>query len=288
MIATIATTDYQVGDRIYYTGDVANHPSKGVIIKRNEPDRFAPVNYDIWLDEDKHISRGIYHLSFTLGPGQRFWLLSEWEADQQERITQSIATMKQVATPTETRHLTVAETAKLIRPLLTKQFPGVKFSVRSKSYSGGASIDISWTDGPRGKEVDPIIAGFEGASFDGMNDLKTNQESWLLPDGTAGLAHRQESCGGSIPGYESERPSGAERVSFGADYIFTSREVSNWDEREFTALKHIREHCKCEGEQPDDRFGNDWVSSLARRMVRDFDVKETIEETFDRVIINRQ
>ncbi|MBU2177668.1 MAG: hypothetical protein KJ556_21460 [Gammaproteobacteria bacterium] len=69
---------------------------------------------------------------------------------------------------TETRYISVTDTAKLIRPALAKQFPGVKFSVRSQSYSGGASIHVNWTDGPRSREVDQIIKGFEGTSFDGM------------------------------------------------------------------------------------------------------------------------
>ena len=43
----------------------------------------------------------------------------------------------------QARDLSVAETAKVIRATLKPRFPGVRFSVRSKSYSGGASIDIS-------------------------------------------------------------------------------------------------------------------------------------------------
>jgi len=74
-------TEYQAGDRVYYTGDMANLPSEGIIVKRNEPDRFAPINYDIRFDKDGEIHRGVYYLSFESSPGRRFWLLSEWEAD---------------------------------------------------------------------------------------------------------------------------------------------------------------------------------------------------------------
>ena len=42
-----------------------------------------------------------------------------------------------------TKYFTCAETAKLIRQSLKEAFPGVKFSVRSSTYSGGASIDVS-------------------------------------------------------------------------------------------------------------------------------------------------
>ena len=96
---------------------------------------------------------------------------------------------------TEKRYLSCAETARLVRKALKTNFPGIKFSVRSKTYSGGASIDVSWTDGPTTKEVDAVTKSFEGASFDGMIDLKSYHDSIL--DG--------------------------EVVSFGADYVFSNR-----------------------------------------------------------------
>jgi hypothetical protein len=72
----------------------------------------------------------------------------------------------------ERRYLSCAETAKLVRAALKESFPGVKFSVRSDSYAGGASIDVRWVDGPTGKQVDEILGAFEGAYFDGMIDYK--------------------------------------------------------------------------------------------------------------------
>jgi hypothetical protein len=60
--------------------------------------------------------------------------------------------------------------AKNIRVELKRAFPGVKFSVRGKSYSGGNSIDVSWVDGPTSKQVDEIIQKYSGGSFDGMTD----------------------------------------------------------------------------------------------------------------------
>jgi hypothetical protein len=183
------------------------------------------------------------------------------------------------------RRLTVTETAQIIRTTLKRKYPETKFSVRSKSYSGGASIDVSWTDGPRGKEVDEILNGFEGKSFDGMNDLASHQDSWLLPDGTAELAYRPDSYGGSIPEYISNSPNpNAELVSFGADYIFSNRDISNWEQKHVEAAQYIRSHCHCEGIPPNDRFGNDWVNTLANRLVYDQDMKETLEQAFERII----
>ena len=102
------------------------------------------------------------------------------------------------------KYLTCAETAKLIRPVLKSTFPGVKFSVRSDTYAGGASIRIRWTDGPTRKEVDRVVSRYAGATFDGMRDLKEYKAPTIMagPDGEL------------------------REVSFGANYIFTDRDIS--------------------------------------------------------------
>ena len=96
------------------------------------------------------------------------------------------------------KYLTVTETAKLVRTALKEAFPGIKFSVKSSSYSGGASINVSYKDGPTVAQVKSIVSCFEGAYFDGMTDYK---------------------------GYRYNQING-EEVSFGADYIFVRRELS--------------------------------------------------------------
>ena len=59
-------------------------------------------------------------------------------------------------------YLSVADTAKLVRSALKKAFPGVKFSVRSTSYSGGSSVRVGWTDGPQTAEVDKVAQPLAG------------------------------------------------------------------------------------------------------------------------------
>ncbi len=114
------------------------------------------------------------------------------------------------------RYITVAETAKLVRKALKHNFKGYKFSVRSKSYSGGASVDVDWTDGPTVSDVDKVIKRFEGASFDGMIDLKSHHDSILMSeDGTP------------------------EEVSYAADYVFSHRSFS--DEAEAKIIAGIEE-----------------------------------------------
>ena len=127
-----------------------------------------------------------------------------------------------------TRYLSCAETAKLIRVALRAEFPGQKFSVRSSTYAGGASISVGWTDGPSTKEVDQILNRYEGKSFDSSIDMACHWQHWLLPDGTVTVAQGTGTEGsmGFIPSINTDRPEGAELVSMGADYVHTSRELT--------------------------------------------------------------
>lgn len=121
-------------------------------------------------------------------------------------------------------YLSVTETAKLVRAALKKSFPSVIFSVRSKSYSGGASIDVGWTDGPTGKEVNAVIKQYEGGGFDGMQDLAYSYSHWMLPDGSTVVASSTHNFEGGVI---NEKPSpDAVLVHFGADYVFAERKLS--------------------------------------------------------------
>lgn len=113
-----------------------------------------------------------------------------------------------------TKQMSRVETAKAIRAALKQAFPMTKFYVHSKSYSGGSSIDVSWTDGPTTGQVNPILKSFERCGFDGMQDLKT----YLPPTEFKG-----------------------ELVTWGVDYVFGQRSES------FEALKQaafkVAEEC---------------------------------------------
>jgi len=127
---------------------------------------------------------------------------------------------------TSKRYLTAAETAKLVRKALKSAYPSTKFYVTSSTYSGGASIDINWVDGPTTKQVDKTVAAYRGAGFDGMVDLKFNYDAYLMPDGTATIA-KCDGSGCTFDSYENPKPHpDAELVSFGADFIHTSRHHS--------------------------------------------------------------
>lgn len=96
------------------------------------------------------------------------------------------------------KYISVVDTAKLVRAALKESFAGVKFSVTSDSYAGGASINIKYTDGPAESQVKAVISNFEGSYFDGMIDYKG-------------------SCYANLNG---------EEVKFGADFIFIKRNYS--------------------------------------------------------------
>ena len=185
-------------------------------------------------------------------------------------------------TTTETRYVSCADTAKLVRKALKRDFPGVTFSVRSSTYAGGASIDVRWTDGPRAKEVDPTLKQYEGGRFDGMIDMAYSVSHYLRPDGQVLIARDPGTEGqlGSHVGEDNSMladlmPEGVERVRFAADFIFGHRDVSNYDARKADALDWIYANCNVMRVDPfirhsGDQFVNTWVDQLADGMVRNY------------------
>ncbi len=98
-----------------------------------------------------------------------------------------------------TKYFTCAETAKLIRKALREAFPGAKFSVKSHTYSGGASINVSWTDGPNSDQVEAVAGHFKAAYFDSSIDYQGS--IYHMMDG--------------------------QTVHFGADFVFCERHYTD-------------------------------------------------------------
>lgn len=97
------------------------------------------------------------------------------------------------------RYLTAAETAKHVRAALKQAFPGAQFSVRTDTYSLGASIRVRWTDGPTSSAVAAVVNRFQGSDFDALTDMSTPRPP-IEVDG--------------------------ESVRSGADHVFTTRTQS--------------------------------------------------------------
>lgn len=68
------------------------------------------------------------------------------------------------------RYVDAAETAALVRQALKEAFPRTRFSVRSRRFAGGSSVDVAWTDGPAVAQVEAVVDRFEGRRFDGATD----------------------------------------------------------------------------------------------------------------------
>lgn len=165
-------------------------------------------------------------------------------------------------------YIDIVDVCKLVRDTLKTHFGKFPFSVRAKRYSGGSSITVYWTDGPREKEVEKYIDQFCGADFDGMQGLKTYHDAETLvgKDGTVRHIH------------------------YGNDYIFTARTITQWETREAETLAYLRRTCHCDGAPPNDRFGNMWVSDLARQMThaRDYRTEADWELAARRVIMREE
>jgi len=87
-----------------------------------------------------------------------------------------------------------AKTAKAIRKVLKNNFPNTKFSVRSESFAGGDSVNISWTDGTTSKRVKDKVRKFQYGHFNGMIDLyeSTNHRE-NIPQVKFVMTHREMS-----------------------------------------------------------------------------------------------
>ena len=62
--------------------------------------------------------------------------------------------------------MNTVERAREIRKELKAKFKGVKFSVRTKKYSGGSSISVSWVDFPTVEAVEEITSKYESVRYD--------------------------------------------------------------------------------------------------------------------------
>jgi len=148
-----------------------------------------------------------------------------------------------------TEYLSCADTAKLVRVALKEAFPGVKFSVRSHNYAGGASIDVGWMDGPTAEAADSVGSRFRRATFDSMTDCMN---------------------------YHNNEFQGRE-VSFGADFVFCNRDVSV--ELTQRALDQIWKRHHVEEAQPE---------LLAKPWGADFDSNLCIDGVFVPTLVYRE
>lgn len=66
---------------------------------------------------------------------------------------------------------TVAQCAALVRKDLKALFPNIKFRVTSDNYSGGDSVNVSYTDALPAKQIEAAIKKYQYGRFDSMTDM---------------------------------------------------------------------------------------------------------------------
>ena len=158
-------------------------------------------------------------------------------------------------TNTHPRYIDVVEVAKLVRRLLKRNFPEVKFSVRSSRYAGGSSIHVTWEAGPQQTDVHSVVSQYEGSRIDGDYSPRSVYH-YLRPDGEAMVAYNPASSavGAFEPEGEDNRilarvmPPDIEWVHFGADFVLCHREPS---EAEAAEMKRQFEEARA-NRRPDD------------------------------------
>lgn len=133
-----------------------------------------------------------------------------------------------------------ARAAKNMKKELALAFPGVKFEVRSKSYSGGNSVDISWTDGPAFADVEAITNKYQYGDFNGMEDIYE---------------------------YDNSAMSQAVAIVLGqAKYVCTSRSISD-PVRDAVTDAVCASH-KIDGKGVNAKVGSIWLSDYVYRVAR--------------------
>ena len=132
----------------------------------------------------------------------KYAMQCEREKQQAEREEAEARAKERAELPDRYPHLTTTEAnankltpwalgAANLKTELRRAFPSVKFRVRSRSYSGGCSIDVDWTDGPTSKEVQVISDRYQECDFDGMNDCEVSRRA-VFPEIFGGAKYVSE------------------------------------------------------------------------------------------------
>lgn len=100
----------------------------------------------------------------------------EYKAKQKENDKLSKAQAEEKAKNGETPRASVQKTSYLVKKLLKEKL-NLEVSVRSESYTGGSSINVSWNLGADEKEVEKLIGELSFGTFDGMTDCAGSRET---------------------------------------------------------------------------------------------------------------
>jgi hypothetical protein len=176
----------EVGRMVRYTGDMANLPGIGAVVAIRPAGPFASYqSYDVALEDGREMlgtfldsSRWVILDEYAIGDTLEILRAGVTSRKATDQAAKTSADQAFAAAVEKLRadypHLVQGGgpvvAAKNIRTELKRAFPSVKFSVRTEQYSGGNSVNVSWTDGPTAQQVERITNKYAGGSFDGMTD----------------------------------------------------------------------------------------------------------------------
>lgn len=187
-------------------------------------------------------------------------------------------------TTEEIRDVDAAETARIIRRVLSHEFPRQKFTVRSRRHeAGGGTIRVTWTDGPSEMDVQFLVQEYQGVVLDPSIQMGFRINHWLRADGRVLVRHSPGNIrdGGSIPEFDSRMfqhlmPADTEVVQFQSHDVRAVRKVSDYQQQFADAVSHLYGSGRVVRQRGDanihadrvDNAGNDTVFKYATSLVR--------------------
>ena len=146
---------------------------------------------------------------------------------------------------------------------------------------------------PPENTVETLVNQYESAAFDGMIDMKTTKDHFLLPDGTVTLAFDPgtEGSTGIYPTIENSHqlatlPPGTRRVCLGGSWVSCNRSVDDAGPRQVDAILWLYDTQQIPaptGNPLVDELDGHTLRNFANRMIYDGAPGETKEDALARI-----
>lgn len=212
----------EIGERFGWSITIANH--KEIIAACVEATAWAKSTIPE-IDKRRTVEQ--------VAESQKIWQ----ENEEKNRLEGEARKQRREALPAKYPHLLTIQAnpktsshalgAKNLRLELARAFQGVKFSVKSDSFSGGDSIDVDWTDGPTTAEVKQVADRYMEGSFDGMTDSYNYDSDRVFTDVFGGAKYVQEQRKAS--------PDFIRRVALSMGYSEEAVSFDEWGNLKMTA-----------------------------------------------------
>lgn len=76
-------TPFEIGQKFYYTGDMANDSDFGEITEVHPPTKYTQLRYTVLFDSGK--TRIVDHFAFNVSPGQRFKTIEQYNRENADK-----------------------------------------------------------------------------------------------------------------------------------------------------------------------------------------------------------